>query len=520
MKNATENTFHRILTCIILLFVVIALQADDGSVLRRKIQLPKSKESVYKLLRKVSDKTGYLFIYDSQIIDDDKEIKIAKGEYTLREAIYTITGNRNLTISIVGKHILLQLLEEGKKGAAQLGDKVEVKENKYVTLAGCVYDQITNEPLSYSAIGVNNTTIGTISNQDGEFKLMLPDSLRHLSIRLTHVGYQSQEFDISLLDGYHVRFALEPHIIPLQEIVVRAIDPLQEIKLMLNKRKLNYPLFPTYLTSFYREGVDHKRKNVDVTEAVLKIYKTGYQSGASADQVKLVKMRRVKSIQEKDTIFTKMKSGINSSLLLDIMKDLPDFLDKEEYDNFDYTHTDISVIDGKRVNVISFEQKEYITDPFMKGQLFINSEDQALMEARFEVNPKYVEKATNMYIERKNRGINLKLQRAYYTVSYKLSNDSIYYINHIRGDLEFKLKRKRRLFSSPLHLWFEMVNCKVDTSDVYGFSKKERIPTQNIFSDTKYKYDKDFWGDFNVIVPEEKLKELIVKNLNEVSDGD
>lgn len=519
MGHTAENTFHRVLICIVLLSIAIFLQADDGGVLSRKIQLPKSKDSVYKLLRQVSDKSGYLFIYDSQIIDNDKEVKIAKGEYTLREAIYAITGNRNLQISVVGNHILLQLPEVRKERTLQVVKEVEPEKEKYITLSGTIYDQIVDEPLPYSAIGVNNTTIGTISNQDGEFKLILPDSLRHLSIKLTHVGYQSQEIEISLLDGHHVRFSLEPQIIPLQEIVVRAIDPLQEIKLMLDKRKLNYPQSSTYLTTFYREGVDHKRKNVDITEAVLKVYKTGYHVNANFDQVKLVKMRRIKSMLEKDTIFTKMKSGIHSALLLDVMKNLPDFLNPEEFDKFDYTHTDISVVDGRRINVISFEQKEYITEPLYTGQLFIDSENQALVEARFEVNPKYVEHATNMYIEKKNRGINLTLQKVHYTISYKSSSDSIYYINHIRGDLDFKVRRKRRLFSSPLHLWFEMVNCKVDTSEVNGFSRKERISTQNIFSDTKYKYDKDFWGHFNVILPEEKLKELIINNLSEVRNS-
>lgn len=114
MKYTAENTFHRILVSLLLMMVAVILQADDGAVLNRKIQLPKSKESVYKLLRQVSDKSGYLFIYDSQIINNDKKVKIAKGEYTLREAIYAITGNNQLKISVVGNHILLQVTDRTK----------------------------------------------------------------------------------------------------------------------------------------------------------------------------------------------------------------------------------------------------------------------------------------------------------------------------------------------------------------------------------------------------------------------
>jgi len=519
MEHTVENTFHRVIVWLLLLSVTIVLQADDGGVLNRKIHLPKSKDSVYKLLRQVSDKSGYLFVYDSQIIDNDKEVKIAKGEYTIREAIYAITGNNQLKISVIGNHILLQLPEQKKMQVSRSVEIADTVTTQYFTFGGVIYDRITDEPLAYSTIGVNNTTIGTISNQDGEFKLILPDSLRHSIVKFTHVGYESQEIEAELMDGQHIRFALEPRIIPLQEIVIRAVDPKQEINMMLDNRKNNYSSESTYQTTFYREGIDHKRKNIDVTEAVLKVYKTGYEGNVKSDQVKLIKMRRIKNAQESDTIFTKMKSGISSCLLLDIVKNLPEFLKPEEQGKYDYVHTDITIMDGRRVNIISFSQKEYIHEPLFKGQLYIDAENLALVEARFELNPEYVENATKMYIERKHKDLKLTLQQVYYTVSYKSFNDSIYYINHIRGDLEFKVKRKRKLFSTPLHLWFEMVNCKVDTDDVNGFSRKERISTQNIFSDTKHVYDRDFWGHFNVILPEEKLKELIMKNLSEVSEN-
>lgn len=518
MKYTAENTFHRILVSLLLMMVAVILQADDGAVLNRKIQLPKSKESVYKLLRQVSDKSGYLFIYDSQIINNDKKVKIAKGEYTLREAIYAITGNNQLKISVVGNHILLQVTDRTKAHTVISIETVDSVEKKFFTFSGAIYDQITDEPLAYSAVGISNSTIGTISNQDGEFKLILPDSLRHSKVKFTHVGYESQEVEVGLLAGQHIRFALEPRIIPLQEVVIRVVEPQEEINRMLENRKNNYSTSPVYLTTFYREGIDHKKNNIDVTEAVLKMYKTGYDVNVNLDQVKLIKMRRIKSIQESDTIFTKMKSGINSCLILDLVKNLPDFLKPEEQNKYEYGHTDITVVDGRRVNIISFCQKEYIDEPLFKGQLFIDAENYALIEAHFEINPKFVQQATDLYVRKKNKDIRLTLQQARYNVSYKLSNDGIYYVNHIRGDLEFKMKRKRKLFSTPLYLWFEMVNCMVDTTDVNAFARKERIPTQNIFSDTKYQYDRNFWGNFNVILPEEKLKELIINNLSEVSE--
>lgn len=516
MKHTATNNFHRALVCTLLFFVTLVLQADERDVLGRKIQLPQKKETIYKLLRLISDKTDYLFVYDSRILDNDKEVKIAKGEYTLRDAIYTVTGNKNLKITIVGNHILLQLedLEKSSNTANIISDTVP--KTDYIAMYGTIYDKITSEPLAYSSVGVVNSSIGTITNKDGEFKLILPDSLLYSFVKLTHVGYQSQELEVSLLHGYKVSIALEPTIVPLQEVVVRPIEPKQELNIMLDRRMQNYPSLPMYLIAFYREGIDYKKKNIDVTEAILKIYKTGYQSSVSADQVKLIKMRRVKSRVKTDTIFTKMKSGVNSCLMLDIMKNSPDFFDVSEHSNFDFTHTDISVIDERRINVISFQQKEHVSEPLFKGELFIDAENRTLVEARFQINPKYVEHATDIYVEKRSRDLKLTLQQAYYTISYKLSDNGVHYINHIRGELNFKVKRKHRLFSEPLRVWFEMVTCMVDTSDVNAFPKSERLPTRNVLSDTRYSYDKDFWGLFNVILPEDDLKDLIINNLSQV----
>ena len=64
-----------------------------------------------------------------------------------------------------------------------------------------------------------------------------------------------------------------------------------------------------------------------------------------------------------------MKSGINASIQLDIMKDAPDFLLPESDVNYPYVyaHSDITVIDGRMANVISFEQRDFINSPLLKG---------------------------------------------------------------------------------------------------------------------------------------------------------
>ncbi len=471
-----------------------------------KIKMPKCRGSIYELLNRVSGQSGYLFIYDSQLIENDRIARIPAGEYSLQEAVHKITGNDELKIRIMGNHILLYVPLEVIPVPVQ-AEEIKTEEQKFFSLEGTLIDRMSGEPIIYGTISVSNHPNGTVTNQNGSFKLTLPDSLLTSNIRFSHIGYITREIGAALLAEGHINFYMDQKVIPLQEIVVRVVDPLRTIREMMLRRNQNYSHEPVYLTAFYREGVEYKN-SMTLSEAVFKIYKTGYVSSAGSEQVKMLKMRRIVNPDDKDTLVAKIKSSISSCLLLDLVKNPPEFLLQENQPQYVYTHTDITTIEDRRVYVISFTQSELITDPLYCGELYIDAENFSLLKIRFEINPVYVRKTSDDLIVRKSKNFDIAAERVVYEVTYKPWN-GIYYINHIRGDLNFKVRKRGRLFSSELHVWFEMVNCNTETQDVRRFTNEERISTRDIFSETTFIYDKDFWGNLNVILPEEKLKEVI-----------
>ena len=62
-----------------------------------------------------------------------------------------------------------------------------------------------------------------------------------------------------------------------------------------------------------------------------------------------------------------------------------------------------------------------------------------------------------------------------------------------------------------MHIFFEMATCSIDTVDAKPFPKSERLQTRKIFSDADFQYDANFWGDFNIILPNEQLNEAVSK---------
>lgn len=498
-----------ILIALTLLFMASIMKADGGDVLERIVRLPKAKETVYSLLGKISEQTGYLFIYDSKVINNDSIVRIKKRSCSVRQAVYEISGNRNLELRVLGQHILITRAAEEAMTKEQMPLPTRPM---HTTVIGTLLDKETGEPIVGASVIVQGTSLGNITNQDGEFRLSLPDSLKNRTLSFSHLGYVGQAIAAPALEGRNNVLSLEPKVIPLQEVLIRLVEPKRLLREMLESRSRNYSSSPVYLTTFYREGVQLKNKFQSLTEAVFKVYKSPVVDSGTDDQVKLLKMSRIDNTEMTDSVIAKIRSGVEACLQLDIMKHIPDFLSTDSNNElYTYTSGDIVLVDDRVANVVYFEQRQGVKEPLFCGELYIDLQTNALLRARIEVHPKYIKAATRLFVIRQTPKIKLTTQKIVYTISYKPWNGT-YYVHHIRGDLYFKMKRKRISFSHPtLHTWLEMVTCRVDDDNVSRFPRAERLPTHTVFAETDFKYDPGFWEDFNVIPLEEELGKIIEK---------
>ena len=145
----------------LLFFVSNTLRATGEDVLESMISLPKTKGTVYSLLGYISQQSGYLFIYDSKVVNNDATVKIQKGERTIRQAIYEIVGDTSLEFKVT------------------------------------LLDKETGMPVASASVGVRRTSVGIVTNKEGEFRLSLPDSLQNDSVVFSHIGYVSQTLEVS-----------------------------------------------------------------------------------------------------------------------------------------------------------------------------------------------------------------------------------------------------------------------------------------------------------------------------------
>lgn len=502
--------------CLLYLFlftVLLPLWSQSGiDILNKQIRIGKQKNTVYELLNYIGDVSNLYFIYDSKVVDNERKTKINGGTYTIREAVFQVLQSDNYELKVVGKYILIN----NKVGQpSQLRSSV-VRRTKdtvlYKQISGSVLEKISQVPIPYCSVSLEGTGIGTVTNSNGKFLLRVPDTLHIERIHISHIGYEPHRIPITLIENSPMNIYLTPHIVSIQEVIVRLVNPQKIVKEVLEARDKLCFNEPTYFTTFYREGIEHKKDLIKLTEAVFKVYKQSYNHPVSSDQVKLLKMRKITNSDIQDTLMLRMKAGVEASLTLDLMKNVPDFLEIDDRNVYDYSKIDMTEIDSRMAHVISFEQKKGVTEPYYKGKLYIDAENSALLSAQFEVSPKYVEKVADIFVVKKTRNVTVTPQRIVYTVSFREWKGK-YYMNHTRGDLYFKIKLKRQLFATPIHIFFEMATCKVDTINVLPFPKQERLLTRQILSEEKFVYDGNFWGNFNVILPEENIN----KNLSRIT---
>jgi hypothetical protein len=488
--------------------------------LDKTITIPRQNTTVYNALNLISQKADCLFIYDSKTVESDKRVKLQADNQTLKQVLDNLLVNPALSYKVIGKHILIYKAKEGnhKDVLPDIHVPIPAKDTlKNTVIRGYIFDNETKTAIPFATIGIEEENIGTITNSDGYFTLKIPASLAGTSLVVSHMGYMSQRIPVQLLNEHQVDFYLDRRIISIQEVIIRYIDPNAIVAKALEQRKVNNAVEPVYLTTFYREGVQKNNKYISYSEAVFKVFKSSYTLSEHSDQVKMLKSRKIQDENPRDTVFLKLKAGVLSSLQLDIVKCVPGFLDLSPPTEYNYTYSDLVSYNAKDAYAITFTQKENLKKALYTGTLYIDKENFAILGADFEINQDYLDIAADELVLKKSRRLIVKLEKINYSVSYMPFNGR-YYLQHARCDIQLKTRLRNRLSSDNFHTFLELATCNIDTLNVERFPRQEVMKPNVVFSDQPYSLPDDFWGDFNVIVPEAKLTEALLKIMVKIEE--
>lgn len=95
-----------------------------------------------------------------------------------------------------------------------------------ISLSGRVVSKQSGQTIPYANIGIIDTEVGTISNADGSFSIIIPEKYAERKLLFSSVGYQRISISVSELPvKSELEIQLQEQIIDLHEIEIKAHQP-------------------------------------------------------------------------------------------------------------------------------------------------------------------------------------------------------------------------------------------------------------------------------------------------------
>jgi hypothetical protein len=481
-----------------------------------QISLPDTSLTLEGTLPMLEGKMNLYFSYNPEILDLEDVFSWQQGAYALDDILQVITERQDVSYTIIGNQVVFHLPgeEPGLAIPVAARDPGQIRKIRGQILSG-----MDQTPLEFATVWIPATWEGTISNSHGIFQINLPGPDVPDSIAISCMGYSSRRIAIDKLHDSLNRIFLSPAIIPIQEVVIRSSEPLHLIRQALDSINVNYIREPIIETAFYRESIQKNDGYIMVSEAVIEIYKPGRASMAN-EQVRLLKGRKNLDIHETDTVIVKLKGGLRTSFLLDFIRYPPEFLDPELFHFFDYKMADIINVQDRSTYAIAFKQKPHTDPPHYQGRIYIDMETMAFRGIDMEIDPQTISRATNAMVLRKPRNMKVRPLSAVYQVSYKSEGD-FFSLSMIRADVSFRIRQRNKLFGNEFRTISEMAVTHLQTGQVDRFRPRETTNAEDIFADLLGGYDREFWGPFNIIIPEESMEEALerISRLMDAGNG-
>ncbi len=90
-------------------------------------------------------------------------------------------------------------------------------------ISGVIFDKTTNKPISFASIGIIGKQVGTLSDENGVFELILAENEKNDTLKTYAIGYKPQVFYArDLIKEVNKKIDLEALPTQLEEIVVRS----------------------------------------------------------------------------------------------------------------------------------------------------------------------------------------------------------------------------------------------------------------------------------------------------------
>lgn len=366
------------------------------------------------------------------------------------------------------------------------------------TITGIIKDITSSLPVESVSIGVSNSNLGTISNEEGKFRITLPENSN--KIEFSHLYFKLESYTIKPNDT-EIEIFLTPKSFVLEEVVINhkpgkdlLIDAVNASKDKLEKSIV--------LNTYYREFVNVDNKYTSFSDGLIDFY-VKRKSGTSDLHVK---QSRVFDLKDENA--SEREKAIQSGNINDVrdavinsynFKGLSSVLKSEHYYFNVETKTDEN---GSSIEIITIEPKENVeAEMIYTGTVVYDAKTKLILDIdmRFSPEHKKFNPIHNLLIAK------IKFNDFVRKSKFKIDGDKyIMVYNQIKINAYLKFGK---MINNTFESTYDMTTLDYKEGE-FKLDKDKKYRESSLFKNGN-KYTEEFWKKQNVILLSEKEENII-----------
>ena len=182
------------------LLMLIAVQISASVSMHGQVTLNVQNESIRDVLREIENQSPYRFFYNEAFADLNKRVNINVDDTDINSTMDELLLMSDMAYKVLDNNLVV------------IAPRKELQQQE---VTGRVTDADTGEGLPGASIVVEGTTIGTVTNVNGEYSLSNVPS--DATLIFSFVGYRAQVLEIE--GRIEINIAMEQFISELEEVV-------------------------------------------------------------------------------------------------------------------------------------------------------------------------------------------------------------------------------------------------------------------------------------------------------------
>ncbi len=176
-----------------------------------RINLNIKAAKIVEIFNLIESQTDYTFVYDDRAINRNQRITIDKNNASIYDILSDISSETDLKFMQMN-----EIINVAKKSWHEKS-KVEIKgeQNNQIAVTGKVTSSDDNQPIPGVNVVIKGTTIGTITDIQGDYSLEVP---RDAVLIFSFIGFERQEVSVS--NRQNIDVVLLSDITSINEVIV------------------------------------------------------------------------------------------------------------------------------------------------------------------------------------------------------------------------------------------------------------------------------------------------------------